>query len=110
MTPFQTVYRMDEALQEVDQWINSCFEAAIDCSFLMIAKEALTNQIEGIKQTLAYKMEYYELYGEPVDIEGIDSLKALIEELGYEQVLWLFGDSVAAVLSEAAAEEESYRV
>ena len=110
MTPFQTVYQMEEALHEIDQWINSCFESDIDCSFLTIAKEALTSQIAGIKQTLVYKMEYYELYGEPVDEIGIEGIRALIEELGYEQVLSLFGDSVDAVLSEAAAEEESYRV
>lgn len=110
MTLVQTVFELEEALRKIDACIYVCFDAGVDYTFLSLAKEAITNQLEGIKQTLVYKMDQYEIYGEPIDETGIESLRESIAEVGYDQVRSLFGDSVDAVLSEAAAEEEIYRV
>lgn len=110
MTLLQTVDEIEEALRKIDACINACFDVEVDYTFLFLAKEALTNQIMGIKETLPYQMDQYEAYGEPLDEIGIESLRASIEEVGYDQVRSLFGDSVDTVLSEAAAEEEIYRV
>lgn len=103
MTPLQTVSELEEALHKIDVCIDACFVIDVDYNFLVLAKEALTSQIAGIRQTLAYKMEQYEAYGEPLDDIGIESLKASIEEIGYDQVRSLFGDSVDTVLSEATS-------
>lgn len=109
MTPLQIVYELEEALHKIDMCLNACLDSRIDYTFLSLAKEALANQIAGIKQTLSYKMDQYEAYGEPLDEVGIGGLRASIEEVGYDQVRALFGDSVDAALREAAAEEELYR-
>jgi len=110
MTLLQIIFELEEALHRIDAWINDCYTIGIDCSFLSVANAALTSQIAEIKQKLEYKMEQYEVYGEPLDETGIADLRELIEEMGYDQVLVLLGDSVATVLSETIAEEEIYRV
>lgn len=106
----QTVYEIEEALHTIDMCINACSESAIDYTSLFSAKEALISQLASIKQTLTYKMEQYEAYGEPLDEVGLEEIRASIEEIGYDQVRLLFGDNVDTVLSEAAAEEAIYRV
>lgn len=100
--------QMEAMLLELDQWANRCYEADIDCGYLLVAENALANQITVMKQSLVYKMEQYNLYGEPMDDADADELKTLIDEIGYDHVRSLFGESVDAVLSEAAAKEASY--
>lgn len=103
------VQQMEEVLVKLDQWANRCYEEGIDCGYLLVAENALLNQITVAKESLIYKMEQYDLYGEPLDDTDVDEIKVLIEEIGYDSVLALFGESVGAVLSEATAEEASYR-
>lgn len=110
MILIQAVCEIEEALHKIDMCINACLDTTIDYTFLSLAKDALTNQLAGIKQTLTYKMEQYEAYGEPLDEVGLEEIRASIEEIGYDQVRLLFGDNVDTVLSEAAAEEAIYRV
>ena len=109
MTPLQIVFELEEALRKIDACTDACFDSYVDYTFLSLAKDALTSQIAGIKQTLAYKMEQYDAYGEPLDDIGVEGLRATIDEIGYDTARSLFGDSIDAVLSEAAAEEEIYR-
>jgi len=109
MTPLQIVFELEEALHKTDSWLNACYAIDIDYSFLFVVREAFMSQITEIKRTLAYKMEQYEAYGEPLDEIGIEDIRALIEEIGYDQALLLFGESVTTVLNEAIA-EEVYRV
>lgn len=110
MTFLQAVFELEEALRKIDACTEACFGAEVDYTFLSLAKDALISQIAGIKQTLAYKMEQYDAYGEPLDDIGVDGLRDAIDEIGYDEIRSLFGDSIDAVLSEAATEKEIYRV
>lgn len=110
MTFLQVVFELEEALRKIDACTETCFGADVDYTFLSLAKDALISQIAGIKQTLVYKMEQYDAYGEPLDEIGVDGLRAAIDEVGYDEIRALFGDSIDAVLSEAATEKEIYRV
>ena len=110
MTLLQAVFEFEEALRKIHSCTETCFGADVDYTFLSLAKDALISQIAGIKQTLAYKMEQYDAYGEPLDEIGVEGLRAAIAEVGYDEVQSLFGDGIDAVLSEAATEKEINRV
>jgi len=99
------VYELEEALRKIDQLIDLCYTNGLDYRYLVTAKEAMTNQMATVKQSVTYKMEQYEDYGTPLDDEGVEGVKVLIEEVGYDNVRSLFGEVVDAVLAEAAKEE-----
>jgi len=110
MTFLEAVFELEEALRKIDSCTETCFGADVDYTFLSIAKDALISQIAGIKQTLAYKMEQYDAYGEPLDDIGVEGLRDAIAEVGYDEVQSLFGADIDDALSEAATEKEIYRV
>lgn len=101
----QMVYELGEALHKIDQLIDLCYASGLDYRFLVTAKEAMTSQMAMVKQSVAYKMEEYEDYGTPLDDEGVEGIKLLIEEVGYDNVKSLFGETVDVVLAEAAKGE-----
>jgi len=98
----QMAYELEEALHKTDQLINLCYASSLDYHFLVTAKEAMTNQLAVVKQSLGYKMEEYESYGIPLDDEEVEGIKVLIEEVGYDTARSLFGETVDIVLAEAA--------
>lgn len=101
----QVVYELEDALHKMDQLINLCYTGGLDYHFLTTAKEAMTSQLVLAKESIAYKMEEYEDYGTPLNVEDVDGLKVLIEEVGYNHIKALFGESVDMVLAEAVEEE-----
>jgi hypothetical protein len=101
----QVVGELEEALHKVDQLINLCYTDGLDYRFLVTAKEAMTNQMVIIKESVAYKMAEYEDYGTPLDDDDVEGVKVLIEEIGYDNVRALFGEAVDTVLAEAVKGE-----
>lgn len=89
--------QIKQMVSDLDNQIADCYIRGIDCSYLNLARGALTSQLTVLEQSMDYKMEMYGYYGVPPDPEDLQSL---LEEVGYDQARYLYGDDLDAALAE----------
>ena len=82
--------RVKNTLSEIDRIIELGVSEGIDCTMLEVGKRSLLGFLSELVESLEYKAERAEYYGEDLDDVGKEDLYNLIEEVGYEHVASLF--------------------
>lgn len=94
--------KTEEMVSGADDLIGLGTAEDIDCTKLVAVKQLLLGFLLELSQSLTYKVEKSEYYGDDLDDVGKEDLYRMIEEVGYEQVSTLF-DNVEDLLSEKEA-------
>ncbi len=97
MSTSDLVQQTMQLLASIDWQLNTCYAQGVDCTQLLVAKNALMQHLDNVKKDLNYQMEAYNYYGITPDLEALASL---IEELGYDEVKQLYGDVLDELLLE----------
>jgi len=88
-----------ELIHKIDELKNFCISEEIDTTKLAGVEYLLTGFLTDLEQTLSYKMERNEYYGDDLDEVGKEDLYSMIKEIGYDQVAATF-DNVNEILAE----------